>query len=163
MANRRAIYPGTFDPLTNGHLDLLSRASNLFDEVILAIAWSPHKKTLFTLEERVQLAQNACQQLTNVTVVGFNTLLAQFAKEQNASVLIRGLRAVSDFEYEWQLAQMNRHLNGNLESLFLLPKENLAFISSTLVKEVAKHHGDITPFVTPEIYQAILEKYKNEK
>lgn len=155
---QRAIYPGTFDPMTLGHLDLLTRAASRFDEVILAVALSPQKKTLFSLEERVLLAENACKTLENVKVVGFNNLLATFAKEQDATILIRGLRAVSDFEYEWQLAQMNKHLYPELESIFLLPRENLSFISSTIVKEVARHHGDISPFVTQEVGQAIKAK-----
>ncbi|SET38764.1 pantetheine-phosphate adenylyltransferase [Thorsellia anophelis] len=155
---QKAIYPGTFDPLTLGHLDLLTRAALRFDEVILAIAASPHKKTMFTLEERVNLAKKACESLENVSVIGFDTLLAAFARTQKANILIRGLRAVSDFEYEWQLAQMNRHLYPELESLFLLPSENLSFISSTIVKEVARHNGDISPFVTPEILSAIEHK-----
>lgn len=157
---QKAIYPGTFDPLTLGHLDLLTRAALRFDEVILAIAASPHKKTMFSLEERVELAKVACASIENVSVIGFDSLLATFAKTQNANILIRGLRAVSDFEYEWQLAQMNRHLYPELESLFLLPSENLSFISSTIVKEVARHHGDISPFVTPEILAAIELKLK---
>ncbi|MFC0179365.1 pantetheine-phosphate adenylyltransferase [Thorsellia kenyensis] len=159
---KKAIYPGTFDPLTLGHLDLLTRSSELFDEVILAVAYSPHKKTLFTLEERVSLAKKACEHLRNVSVVGFDILLASFAKENQARILIRGLRAVSDFEYEWQLARMNRHLYPELESVFLMPSENLSFISSSLVKEVARHGGDIQPFVTKEIFHEIQLKFQQQ-
>ncbi|QOI57123.1 pantetheine-phosphate adenylyltransferase [Rouxiella badensis] len=154
----KAIYPGTFDPLTNGHLDLVTRASLMFEKVILAIAASPHKKTLFTLEERVALASQATSHLANVEVIGFSSLMANFAKENNANVLVRGLRAVSDFEYEMQLASMNRHLMPTLESMFLMPSKEWSFISSSLVKEVARHGGDITPFLPEPITQALLEK-----
>ncbi len=154
----KAIYPGTFDPLTNGHLDLVTRASLMFEKVILAIAASPHKKTLFTLEERVALAAQATSHLANVEVVGFSSLMANFAKDHNANVLVRGLRAVSDFEYEMQLASMNRHLMPTLESVFLMPSKEWSFISSTLVKEVARHGGDITPFLPDHITKALLER-----
>lgn len=154
----KAIYPGTFDPLTHGHLDLVTRASLMFEQVILAIAASPHKKTLFSLDERVALATQATSHLANVEVIGFSSLMANFAKEQNANVLVRGLRAVSDFEYEMQLASMNRHLMPTLESVFLMPSKEWSFISSSLVKEVARHGGDITPFMPAHITQALLEK-----
>lgn len=154
----KAIYPGTFDPLTHGHLDLVTRASLMFEQVILAIAASPHKKTLFSLDERVALATQATSHLANVEVIGFSSLMANFAKEHNANVLVRGLRAVSDFEYEMQLASMNRHLMPTLESVFLMPSKEWSFISSSLVKEVARHGGDITPFMPAHITQALLEK-----
>lgn len=154
----KAIYPGTFDPLTNGHLDLVTRAALMFDRVILAIAASPHKKTLFTLDERVALAAQAAAHLANVEVIGFSSLMANFAKENNANVLVRGLRAVSDFEYEMQLASMNRHLMPTLESVFLMPSKEWSFISSTLVKEVARHGGDITPFLPDHITKALIER-----
>ena len=154
----KAIYPGTFDPLTNGHLDLVTRASLMFEKVIVAIAASPHKKTLFTLEERVALASKATSHLANVEVIGFSSLMANFAKDHNANVLVRGLRAVSDFEYEMQLASMNRHLMPTLESVFLMPSKEWSFISSSLVKEVARHGGDITPFLPEHVTQALLEK-----
>lgn len=154
----KAIYPGTFDPLTNGHLDLVTRAALMFDRVILAIAASPHKKTLFTLDERVALAAQATAHLANIEVIGFSSLMANFAKENNANVLVRGLRAVSDFEYEMQLASMNRHLMPTLESVFLMPSKEWSFISSTLVKEVARHGGDITPFLPDHITKALIER-----
>ncbi len=154
----RAIYPGTFDPLTNGHIDLVQRAANMFDEVILAIAHNPSKRPLFTVDERVALAEKALGNLNNVSVVGFSGLLAQFAVEQHANILIRGLRAVSDFEYEFQLANMNRRLNSSLESVFLTPSEENSFISSTLVKEVALHNGDVSQFVPPVIIEALQKK-----
>lgn len=144
--HRRAIYPGTFDPITNGHADLIERAAALFNEVVVGIAESPSKKPLFTLEERVLLAQQVTEKLDNVTVVGFSGLLVDFAHEYDATVLIRGLRAVSDFEYEFQLANMNRRLDPNLESVFLTPAEENSFISSSLVKEVALHGGDVSGF-----------------
>lgn len=153
-----AIYPGTFDPLTNGHLDLVTRAALMFDRVILAIAASPSKKPIFSLDERVALASQATSHLNNVEVIGFSDLMANFAKSHNANVLVRGLRAVSDFEYEMQLANMNRHLMPTLESVFLMPSKEWSFISSSLVKEVARHGGDITPFLPDHITQALLEK-----
>lgn len=158
----KAIYPGTFDPLTNGHLDLVTRASLMFETVILAIAASPHKKTLFSLDERVALAKQATSHLANVEVIGFSSLMANFAKEHHANVLVRGLRAVSDFEYETQLASMNRHLMPTLESVFLMPSKEWSFISSSLVKEVARHGGDITPFLPAHITQALLERIATE-
>ncbi|MFP1763418.1 pantetheine-phosphate adenylyltransferase [Lonsdalea quercina] len=154
----RAIYPGTFDPLTNGHLDLLTRAARMFDHLILAIAASPSKNTLFTLEERVALAREVTGHLTNVEVMGFSELMAHFAQKHQANILVRGLRAVSDFEYEWQLAKMNTHLMPELESVFLMPAEQWSFISSTLVKEVARHGGDIDPFLPPPISAALQKK-----
>jgi len=153
-----AIYPGTFDPLTNGHLDIVTRASLMFDRVILAIAASPSKKPMFSLDERVQLAQEATSHLSNVEVMGFSSLMANFAQQQNANVLVRGLRAVSDFEYEMQLANMNRHLMPTLESVFLMPSKEWSFISSTLVKEVARHGGDITPFLPANVTKSLLAK-----
>mgnify|MGYP003365143016 CR=1 FL=1 len=154
----KAIYPGTFDPFTNGHLDLVTRASLMFDEVILAIAASPSKKPLFTLDERVALASQATSHLPKVKVMGFSSLMADFARQHQANILVRGLRAVSDFEYEMQLANMNRHLMPTLESVFMMPSKEWSFISSSLVKEVARHGGDITPFLPAPITRALLEK-----
>lgn len=154
----KAIYPGTFDPMTNGHLDIVTRAALLFDHVILAIAASPGKKPMFTLDERVELATQVTTHLNNVEVIGFSDLMANFAKTQGANVLVRGLRAVSDFEYEMQLANMNRHLLPTLESVFMMPTKEWSFISSSLVKEVARHGGDITPFLPQVITQALMEK-----
>ncbi|MGY3944328.1 pantetheine-phosphate adenylyltransferase [Aeromonas tecta] len=157
MTNK-VIYPGTFDPITNGHTDLIERAAKLFDEVVVGVANSPSKKPLFDLAERVLLAQQVTAHLPNVKVVGFSGLLVDFARDQQANVLIRGLRAVSDFEYEFQLANMNRHLMPELESVFLTPSAENSFISSTLVKEVALHGGDIRQFVSPLVAQAIAAK-----
>jgi len=154
----KAIYPGTFDPMTNGHLDIVTRAALMFDHVILAIAASPSKKPMFTLEERVALATQVTSHLNNVEVIGFSDLMANFAKAQGANVLVRGLRAVSDFEYEMQLANMNRHLLPTLESVFMMPSKEWSFISSSLVKEVARHGGDITPFLPQVVTQALMEK-----
>lgn len=154
----KAIYPGTFDPITNGHIDIVTRAATMFTDVVLAIAASPSKKPMFNLEERVALAQSATAHLPNVTVVGFSDLMANFARTQQANILIRGLRAVADFEYEMQLAHMNRHLMPELESVFLMPSKEWSFISSSLVKEVARHQGDVAHFLPPNVHQALLEK-----
>ena len=154
----KAIYPGTFDPLTNGHTDLVIRAARLFDEVILAVAANPSKQPMFSLDERVDLAQQVFAGLPNVQVVGFSGLLADFARIHQAQVLIRGVRAVADFEYEFQLASMNRQLNPDLDSLFMTPSEKNMFISSTLVKEVARHGGDVSPFVAPRVLDALKRK-----
>ncbi|OBU13715.1 pantetheine-phosphate adenylyltransferase [Photobacterium aquimaris] len=155
----RVIYPGTFDPITNGHLDLIERAAAMFDHVIVGVAFNPTKKPLFTLEERVDLAQQITAHLPNVEIVGFSGLLVNFAKEHHANILVRGLRAVSDFEYEFQLANMNRRLMPELETVFLTPAEENSFISSTIVKEVALHKGDVSQFVDPIITQALLAKF----
>lgn len=153
----RAIYPGTFDPVTNGHTDLIQRASQLFNEVIVGVAASPSKKPLFDLNKRVALIEEVTKHLPNVKVVGFSGLLVDFAKSNQANVLIRGLRAVSDFEYEFQLANMNRRLSPDLESVFLTPAEENSFISSTLVKEVALHKGDVSEFVHPEVKASLMD------
>ncbi|WP_281559224.1 pantetheine-phosphate adenylyltransferase [Thalassomonas sp. RHCl1] len=156
----KAIYPGTFDPVTNGHTDLIERASHLFSEVIVGVAASPSKKPRFELAQRVDMIQQVTQHLSNVTVVGFSGLLVDFAKTHQAKVLIRGLRAVSDFEYEFQLANMNRRLSPELESVFLTPAEENSFISSTLVKEVALHQGDVSQFVHPVVKAALTQSVK---
>jgi len=156
--HRRAIYPGTFDPVTNGHLDLIERAAKMFKEVVVGVANSPSKKPRFDLAQRVDLASQVTAHLDNVSVVGFSGLLIDFAKEQHATILIRGLRAVSDFEYEFQLANMNRRLSPELESVFLTPAEQNSFISSTLVKEVALHGGDVSQFVPTIVSRALTEK-----
>lgn len=156
----KAIYPGTFDPVTNGHTDLIERASRLFNQVIVGIAASPSKKPLFDLAHRVEMLEQVTQHLPNVTVIGFSGLLVDFAEDNNAKVLIRGLRAVSDFEYEFQLANMNRRLSPDLESVFLTPAEENSFISSTLVKEVALHRGDVSQFVHPVVEAALLSALK---
>ena len=156
--HRKAIYPGTFDPVTNGHTDLIERAANMFTQLIVGIASNPSKKPLFSLEERVELIKNVTKHLDNVEVIGFTGLLADFAESQGATVLIRGLRAVSDFEYEFQLANMNRRLNPNLESVFMTPAEENSFISSTLVKEVALHRGRVNEFCHPSVIDALQQK-----
>jgi len=153
----KAIYPGTFDPVTNGHSDLIVRASKLFSEVIIGVAASPSKKPRFDLEQRVAMIEEVTKELPNVSVVGFTGLLVDFAKQNQAKVLIRGLRAVSDFEYEFQLANMNRRLSPELESVFLTPAEENSFISSTLVKEVALHQGDVSQFVHSVVKTALEE------
>lgn len=159
----KAIYPGTFDPVTNGHADLIERASRLFSEVIVGIAASPSKKPRFDLAQRVALLEAVTSHLPNVSVVGFSGLLVDFAKDHQANVLIRGLRAVSDFEYEFQLANMNRRLSPDLESVFLTPAEENSFISSTLVKEVALHNGDVSQFVHPVVKQALEQSLLEDK
>ena len=151
-----AIYAGTFDPITNGHTDLLRRACDLFDHVILAVATNSKKSPLFSQEQRIRLAEEVYgDKADNLSIKGFNTLLTDFAYEQNATVLIRGLRAVSDFEYEFQLASMNRNLRPEIESLYLMPEEKYAFISSSLVKEVASLGGDVSRFVHPAVLDAL--------
>lgn len=150
-----AVYPGSFDPLTNGHADLIRRAARLFDHIVVAIATNPAKKPFFTFEERVHLAKGALQKLDNISVKGMDGLLVEFARQQGARVILRGLRAVSDFEFEFQLAAMNRNLAPELESLFLTPAEQYAFVSSSLVREVASLGGDVSEFVAPEVLDAL--------
>jgi len=156
---RIAVYPGTFDPITNGHTDLVSRAARVFPKVIIAIAESPHKKPLFSLDERISLARNQMAHLDNVEVVGFSNLLVEFVQQIGASIIVRGLRAVSDFEYEFQLASMNRHLAPKVETLFLTPDEDYSFISSSLVKEIARLNGDVSEFVCAEVEQAMSRRF----
>ena len=146
-----AIYPGTFDPLTCGHEDLVRRAAELFDEVVLAVAESPAKSPVFSLQERIDMAQTALAPLSNVRVVGFAGLLMDFVHAQNAKVLIRGLRAVSDFEYEFQMAGMNRRLYPEVETVFLTPGERHMFVSATMVREIARLGGDVSSFVSPHV------------
>lgn len=154
----RVIYPGTFDPITNGHIDLVKRAAAMFDEIVVGIASSPSKQPLFTLDERVTLAKSALSHINGVSVVGFSGLLVDFAKQYHAHILIRGLRAVSDFEYEFQLANMNRRLMPELESVFLTPSEENSFISSSLIKEVTLHGGDTSAFLSANVYDALKRK-----
>jgi len=146
-----AVYPGTFDPVTNGHADLIERASRLFDEVIVAIAANPSKTPVFTLEERVDMAKTVTAHLDNVSIVGFGSLLVHFARDNNARVILRGLRAVSDFDYEFQLAGMNRCLDREIETIFLTPAEKYAYISSSLVREIASLGGDVSDFVHKKV------------
>ncbi|MGB0361307.1 MAG: pantetheine-phosphate adenylyltransferase [Endozoicomonas sp.] len=155
----KVIYPGTFDPITKGHMDLIERAAKLFNTIVIAVAESPKKKPLFDLETRVELAKDSVTHLANVEVMGFSSLLASFVAEQNAQIILRGLRAISDFEYEFQMANMNRVLAPKVESLFLTPAEQYSYISSTLVREIASLGGDISKFVHPSAQKALTEKF----
>lgn len=157
--HRTAVYPGTFDPITNGHIDLVARAARVFTKVIVAIAESPHKQPLLSLDDRIMLSRNELSGLKNVEVLGFSNLLVEFVQQVGAGVLVRGLRAVSDFEYEFQLASMNRHLAPNVETLFLTPDEEYGFISSSLVKEIARLDGDVSEFVSDEVRQAMRRRF----
>ncbi len=157
---RVAVYPGTFDPITNGHIDLVARAAPLFDKVVVGIAESPGKSPALPLAQRVDLARIALAGHDNVEVVGFHSLLAHFVHEIGAGVLLRGLRAVSDFEYEFQMASMNRHLIPDVETLFLTPAEQHSFISSSLVREVARLGGDVSGFVHPAVATALAARWK---
>ena len=154
-----AIYPGSFDPITYGHMDIIDRASGLFDKIVIAIAKNDAKNPLFSLEDRIKLASSIYKDNTQVEVVGFpRQLTVDIAKEQNACAIIRGLRAVSDFEYEFQLATMNRSLAPDIESIFLTPKESLIYVSSSLIKEICDLKGDISKFVHPSVEQALKAK-----
>lgn len=153
-----AVYPGTFDPVTNGHIDLVRRAVRIFDRVIVGVAASPKKKTWLNLKERVALAKTVFADFETVEVCGFDGLLVDFAREHKAAAILRGLRAVSDFEFEFQLASMNRHLDENLESIFLTPAEQFSFISSSLVREVIQLGGDVSGFVHPDVVTALTDK-----
>ena len=156
----KAIYPGTFDPLTRGHEDLVRRASRLYDSLILGVADSRAKRTFFTLDERVAMAREVLGDLKNITVVGFDSLLIDFVRANQARVVLRGLRAVSDFEYEFQLAGMNRSLYPDMETVFLTPSEQHMFISATLVREIASLRGDVSKFVHPLVERKLKEKVK---
>jgi len=147
MTKRIAIYPGSFDPITNGHIDLIKRASKLFDEVIVGIAQNSKKSAFLAIEDRIDIASETLKDISNIKVLSFNTLLVDFAKAQNAKVIIRGLRAVSDFEYEFQLSGMNKHLNPDIETLFMTPAEQYANISSSLVREILSLGGDVSHFI----------------
>ena len=153
-----AMYPGTFDPITLGHEDLVRRATRLFDRVVVAIAANPSKEPMFTLEERVDLAQTVLAGLDNVEVMGYSGLTVDFAKDHDLEAIVRGLRAISDFEYEFQLANMNRHLTDEVESVFLTPTETYTYISSSLVREICAMGGDISEFVSPTVSAALMER-----
>lgn len=155
-----AIYPGTFDPITRGHSDLVERSSKLFDRVIVALAANPGKTPVFSLEERIGLAQTALADYDNVEISGFDGLLVDFAHQMGANIIVRGLRAVSDFEYEFQLAGMNRKLAPDIETLFLTPAEQYTYISSSLVREVASLGGDVSPFVHEKIVAELIRKLR---
>ena len=159
MRTQTVVYPGTFDPITNGHIDLVERAARLFDRVVVAIAESQKKQPLFNLEERVALSQQSLQHLDNVEVLGFSGLLTDFVSEQGSNCVLRGLRAVADFEYEFQLANMNRAIKPDFESVFLTPAEDLAYISSSLVREIASLGGNIAPFVAEPVALALEHKF----
>ncbi len=156
---RHCIYPGTFDPLTNGHLDVLDRATRLFDRITVAIARNPGKGPLFTPEQRIELVQANIAKYPNVTAVLFDGLLVEFAIAQKADALIRGLRALSDFEFEFNMALMNRHLEPKLEALFVMPSEEFSYTSSSLVKQVARFGGDVQKFVPPNVAKALKQAY----
>lgn len=159
-ARRTAVYPGTFDPVTNGHIDLVDRAAPLFERLVIGVAESPSKGPAMPLEQRVGLAREALAHHPNVEVRGFNSLLAHFVRDVGAGVLLRGLRAVSDFEYEFQMASMNRHLIPEVETLFLTPAEQYGFISSSLVREIARLGGDVSGFVPPAVASALQAHWR---
>ena len=160
---RTAIYPGSFDPLTNGHLDVIQRAAKLFDRVIVAVAENEGKHPLFTLAERVALVKKAVVKLPNVQTDSFNSLLVEYVASKNAQAIVRGLRAVSDFEFEFQLALMNRKLDENIETIFMMPKDTYTFLSSRIVKEIARLGGDVRPFVPAHVQLALKKKLKSAK
>ena len=156
-----AVYPGTFYPFTNGHRDLVQRAAtNIFDKVYICVVENSNKNTVFSLEERVDLAKKSLENIENIEVIPFSGLLVDFATKLNAKVILRGLRVVSDFEYEFQMSSMNKKLNNNIESIFLTPSESYAFLSSSLVKEIAQLGGDVSTFVNKDVKIALEKKYK---
>ncbi len=155
---KKVIYPGTFDPITNGHLDIITRAADMFDQIIIGVAASPSKNTLFSLEERVKLVEESTAHLSNVSTEGFSGLLVDFARDQKANILVRGLRTTVDFEYEFGLTSMYRKLLPGMESVFLTPADEYAFLSSTIVREVAIHGGDVKQFVPECVHLAISKK-----
>lgn len=157
---KRAIYPGSFDPVTNGHLDVVERARKLFDEVIVAVAHNDEKQALFSLEERLDLLKQTVGKIDNIRIAQFDGLLIQFAIEEKANAVIRGLRAVSDFEFEFQMALMNRKLEGTVETIFLMPKEEYTYLSSRLVKEIARLGGDVSKFVPAVVATALGKKFR---
>lgn len=159
MHKRNAIYPGTFDPITNGHHDLVRRAASIFDRLVVAVAANPNKAPMFSMEQRVDMARRVLVDVPNVEVCGYSGLTVDFARQQGLSVVVRGLRAVSDFEFEFQLANMSRHLSAEIESVFMTPQEQYTFISSTLVREIAVLGGDVSEFVHP-IVQAELKRMR---
>jgi pantetheine-phosphate adenylyltransferase len=156
---RTAIYPGSFDPLTNGHLDVIQRAVKLFDRVIVAVATNESKKPLFTLRERLELVRKSVRHIPHVEIDSFDTLLMDYASECKAVAVVRGLRAVSDFEFEFQLALMNRKLNGQIETIFMMPKDTYTFLSSRIVKEIARLGGDVSEFVPVPVRKALAKKF----
>jgi len=162
MSHRIALYPGTFDPFTCGHLDIVERAAKLFDTIIITIAKNAKKKPLFSVSERIELINDATQYLENVTTDSFKGLLVDFARKMNAVAIIRGLRVVSDFEFEFQMALMNRRLNNETTTVYLMPHEKYTYLNSTIVKEVAQFGGNIESFVTPLVAEKLREKFKKK-
>lgn len=159
FVNNGAMYPGTFDPITRGHEDVIRRCARLFDRIVVAIAASPKKTPLLSLEERVALAREVLRDMPQVTVVGYEGLTVDFARDQGLGFIVRGLRSASDFEYEFQLATMNSHLNDRIETVLLTPTEQFTFISATLVREIAEHGGDVSPFVHPLVEQHLRRRF----
>ena len=162
---RRAIYPGSFDPVTNGHLDVIQRASRLFDDLIVAVAFNDQKQTstLFSTDERIELLRQSCHDIPNARIVNFGGLLVEFAKQQGACAIVRGLRAISDFEFEFQMALMNRKMEPSLETIFMMPKEEYTYISSRIVKENARLGGNVESFVPHWVAQALANKFPGER
>lgn len=159
---RIGIYPGTFDPVTNGHIDIIKRAVMLFDEVVVAVTTNPSKSPLFKIDERIVMIQKSIPKLENVTVESFDDLLVNYALKKKATAIIRGLRATSDFEFEFQMALVNRKLSDDLVTVFLMPHERFTYLNSTIVKEVASFQGDVSCFVTPEVNARLKDKFKNK-
>lgn len=157
---KHILYPGTFDPVTNGHVELISRAARLYEQVTVAVAANPNKQPLFSLQERVRLVQESTSHIPGVNVCGFDNLLMEFAQQRKVAVILRGLRALSDFEFEFQLASMNRCLDPTIETVFLTPSEKNTFISSSLVKEIAKLRGDVSQFVSKPVQHALSERFE---
>lgn len=158
-----AIYPGTFDPITNGHIDILQRSLRIFDHIILGIGPNPKKTALFSLDERMQMVKEAVKEVPNVSVEAFDGLLVDFAKKNGASVIIRGLRALSDFEYEFQMALMNRKLDDKIETVFLMPSEEYSYLTSSIIKVVSSFNGDISPLVPKHVHAMLIDKFKYRK
>ncbi|MEK6538509.1 MAG: pantetheine-phosphate adenylyltransferase [Nitrospirota bacterium] len=158
-----AIYPGTFDPITNGHIDILQRSLRIFDHIILGIGPNPKKTSLFSLEERIQMVKESVKDVPNVSVETFDGLLVDFAKKNGASAIIRGLRAVSDFEYEFQMALMNRKLDDKIETVFLMPSEEYSYLTSSIIKVVSSFDGDISSLVPKHVYAMLKYKFKDRK
>lgn len=159
---KTAIYPGTFDPITNGHLDIIQRAVSLFDFLIIGVTTNPSKVALFSVDERVEMIEKATSHLSNIKVESFSGLLVDYARGQDAAAIVRGLRAVSDFEYEFQMALVNRRLAQNVATVFLMPNEKYTYLNSTIVKEVAKFHGDVRSFVPDEVHLRLKEKFREK-
>ena len=155
------VYPGTFDPITNGHTDLVERAARMFDHIIVAVAYNPKKKPMLDLDTRVDMARSVLGHLANVEVVGFNNLLADFVKEKNANIILRGLRAVSDFEYEFQMSLTNRKLNPEINTVFLMPNEKYSYLNSSLVRELASFNANVKEFLPEYVLKKLEEKFKH--